>query len=155
MYSHTSSVRLALSSNTQRRSFRWTTATLRAVPRTGHGRRAGPTNGESHRFPARASRKRSERSSSQRRLRKDQVGASYDVAVVGFGPSGAVAAGLLGREGVRVLVCERSRTVYEKPRAIALDHEIMRVFQQLGVVERVEPWIAPFRPSEYYGVDGQ
>jgi 3-(3-hydroxy-phenyl)propionate hydroxylase len=83
------------------------------------------------------------------------VGASYDVAVVGFGPSGAVAAGLLGREGVRVLVCERSRTVYEKPRAIALDHEIMRVLQQLGVVERVEPWIAPFRPSEYYGVDGQ
>ena len=25
------------------------------------------------------------------------------------------------------------------PRAIALDHEIMRVFQQLGVVDAIEP----------------
>lgn len=79
----------------------------------------------------------------------------YDVAIVGFGPSGAVAAGLLGEQGVRTFVCDRLTTVYDKPRAIALEHEIMRVFQQLGVVEKVEPWIAPFRPSEYYGVDGQ
>ena len=28
--------------------------------------------------------------------------------------------------------------VYAKPRAIALDHEIMRVFQQLGVAAAIE-----------------
>lgn len=44
---------------------------------------------------------------------------------------------------------------YDKPRALALDHEIMRIFQQLGIAEHIEPWIAPFRVSEYYGVEGQ
>jgi hypothetical protein len=47
------------------------------------------------------------------------------------------------------------RDVYEIPRAIALDHEIMRVFQQLGLADAVAPHCEPFTPSEYYGVDGQ
>lgn len=80
---------------------------------------------------------------------------TFDVAIVGFGPSGAVAAGLLGQAGLSVYVCDRLRDVYDKPRAIALDHEIMRVFQQLGVASAVEPYVEPFTPSEYFGVDGQ
>ena len=79
----------------------------------------------------------------------------YDVAIIGFGPTGAVAAGLLGGQGIRTLVCDRSTDVYDKPRAISLDHEIMRVFQQLGVLAQVEPFMAPFTNSEFYGVDGQ
>lgn len=79
----------------------------------------------------------------------------YDVAIVGFGPSGAVAASLLGQAGLKTYVCDKSSTVYDKPRAIALDHEIMRVFQQIGVAEDVLPHIEPFTPSEYFGVDGQ
>lgn len=79
----------------------------------------------------------------------------YDVAIVGFGPSGAVAAGLLGRTGLKVLVCDRLEGVYDKPRAIALDHEIMRVFQQMGVVQAVLPHVEPFTPSEFFGVQGQ
>jgi 3-(3-hydroxy-phenyl)propionate hydroxylase len=81
--------------------------------------------------------------------------ARYDVAIVGFGPSGAVAAALLGQAGVRTLVVDRSRTVYDRPRAIALDHEIMRVFQQLGLDEEISRYCEPFTPSEYYGADGQ
>jgi 3-(3-hydroxy-phenyl)propionate hydroxylase len=79
----------------------------------------------------------------------------FDVIVVGFGPSGAVAAALLGQAGVRTLVVDRSAEVYPKPRAIALDHEIMRVFQNLGLQDAVAPHCEPFTPSEYYGVDGQ
>jgi len=79
----------------------------------------------------------------------------YDVAIVGYGPAGQVAAGLLGQQGLKVYVCERLPDVYEIPRAIALDHEIMRVFQQLGVVQAIEPHIEPFTNSEYFGVDGQ
>jgi 3-(3-hydroxy-phenyl)propionate hydroxylase len=78
-----------------------------------------------------------------------------DVAVVGFGPAGAVAAALLGQAGLRVYACDKQEGVYEIPRAIALDHEIMRVFQQLGVVDQVAQYCEPFTPSEYYGVDGQ
>jgi 3-(3-hydroxy-phenyl)propionate hydroxylase len=80
---------------------------------------------------------------------------AFDVAVVGFGPSGAVAAGLLAGMGLRVWVCDRSREVYDKPRAVAIDHEVLRVFQQLGVVDAVMPHVEPFTPSEYFGVDGQ
>ncbi len=79
----------------------------------------------------------------------------FDVAIIGFGPSGAVAAALLGQAGLSVYVCDRLQDVYDKPRAIALDHEIMRVFQQIGVVQAIEPWVEPFTPSEYYGVDGR
>jgi 3-(3-hydroxy-phenyl)propionate hydroxylase len=79
----------------------------------------------------------------------------YDVAVVGFGPSGAVAASLLGQAGLKTYVCDKSTAVYDKPRAIALDHEIMRVFQQIGVADLVKPHVEPFTPSEYFGVDGR
>jgi 3-(3-hydroxy-phenyl)propionate hydroxylase len=81
--------------------------------------------------------------------------ALYDVAIVGYGPAGAVAAGLLGQKGLSVYVCERLRDVYQIPRAISLDHEIQRVFQQLGVMDAVQPHCEPFTPSEYFGVDGQ
>ena len=79
----------------------------------------------------------------------------YDVVVVGFGPAGAVAAALLGQAGLSILVVDKQHGVYPKPRAIALDHEIMRVFQQLGLADSVLPHCEPFTPSEYYGVDRQ
>lgn len=85
----------------------------------------------------------------------DPSTALYDVAIVGFGPSGAVAAGLLGGQGLTVHVCDRQHTVYDKPRAIAIDHEILRVFQQLGIVDAIAAYVEPFTPSEYFGVDGQ
>lgn len=80
---------------------------------------------------------------------------TYDVAIVGYGPAGAVAAGLLGQQGLSVYVCDRLPEVFQIPRAIALDHEIMRVFQQLGVADAIQPFCEPFTPSEYFGVDGQ
>lgn len=79
----------------------------------------------------------------------------FDVAIVGFGPTGAVAAGLLGLQGISTFVCDELTEVYDKPRAIALDHEIMRVFQQLGIAQALEPFTEPFTNSEFYGVDGQ
>ncbi|MEK8046345.1 bifunctional 3-(3-hydroxy-phenyl)propionate/3-hydroxycinnamic acid hydroxylase [Ideonella margarita] len=80
---------------------------------------------------------------------------AFDVAIVGFGPAGATAAALLGQAGLKVWVGDRLTEVYEIPRAIALDHEIMRVFQQLGLLEAVSPYCEPFTPSEFFGVDGQ
>lgn len=79
----------------------------------------------------------------------------YDVAIVGYGPAGVVAAALLGQAGLRVHVCDRLEGVYEIPRAVALDHEIMRVFQQIGVAGAVQPFMEPFTDSEYFGADGR
>lgn len=81
--------------------------------------------------------------------------ALYDVAIVGFGPTGAVAAALLGQYGLKVFVCDSQTEVYDKPRAIALDHEIMRVFQQIGVLEDIAPFIEPFTDSHFFGAEGQ
>jgi 3-(3-hydroxy-phenyl)propionate hydroxylase len=79
----------------------------------------------------------------------------HEVAVIGFGPCGAVAAGLLGQAGFGVLAVDRATEVYDKPRAIAIDHEILRLLDGMGVAEAVLPHTAPFPASEHFGVDGQ
>ena len=79
----------------------------------------------------------------------------FDVVIVGFGPAGAVAACWLGQAGVRTLVVEKSHTIWGIPRAMALDHEILRIFQNVGVIEKVLPHTAPFGASEHYGAAGQ
>lgn len=81
--------------------------------------------------------------------------AAFDVAICGYGPAGATLARLLGLQGIRVLVVDRLTGVYDKPRAFAMDHEIMRVFQNIGLAEAIAPHVAPFTASEHYGVDGQ
>ena len=78
-----------------------------------------------------------------------------DVAIVGCGPAGVVLASLLGQASISVHICDRLPGVYEIPRAISLDHEILRVFQQIGVIDRVMPFTEPFTNSEFFGVDGQ
>ena len=88
-------------------------------------------------------------------MRTSQAHATVDVAIVGCGPAGVVLAALLGQAGATVHVCDRQAGVYEIPRAISLDHEILRVFQQIGVIDAVMPYIEPFTNSEYFGVDGQ
>jgi 3-(3-hydroxy-phenyl)propionate hydroxylase len=62
-----------------------------------------------------------------------------DVAVIGFGPVGAVAAGLLGKMGVRVLVIEKEETVFPLPRAAHVDHTGLRTIQELGCLDDVLP----------------
>jgi 3-(3-hydroxy-phenyl)propionate hydroxylase len=47
---------------------------------------------------------------------------SYDVAIVGCGPVGALAANLLGRAGLRTVVIERETGLHPLPRAVHLDH---------------------------------
>ncbi len=66
---------------------------------------------------------------------------TFDVAIVGLGPTGAVLANLLGEQGLDVAVIERSREVYPLPRAAHFDGETMRVFQSLGLMDRIEPFV--------------
>lgn len=62
-----------------------------------------------------------------------------DVAIIGCGPVGALAANLLGRAGLSVVVIEKELEHYPLPRAVHLDHEMMRLFQSAGVIDRVAP----------------
>ena len=79
----------------------------------------------------------------------------FQAVIVGFGPTGAVATSLLGDRNICTLAIDRQRAVYDKPRAIAIDHEILRLLDNLGVAERVRPYIAPFPASQHFGAKGQ
>lgn len=81
--------------------------------------------------------------------------ADYEVAIVGFGPVGAVAACLFGQAGIRTLVIDKSEAIYDKPRAVALDHEIARVLQGIGLAEALKDCAEPFTDSVYFGADGR
>src|SRR5206468_12789439 len=59
--------------------------------------------------------------------------ASYDVAIVGYGPVGQVLAILLGERGWKVGVFEKQLTVYPLPRAVHFDHEVARILQAAGL----------------------
>lgn len=85
------------------------------------------------------------------RMNSDQ--SLYDVAIAGFGPTGAVLAGLLGRMGRRVLVIEREPEVYTLPRAVHFDDEVMRIFQSLGLVEEILPLTRAALKCEFWSKD--
>jgi 3-(3-hydroxy-phenyl)propionate hydroxylase len=78
-----------------------------------------------------------------------------DIAIIGFGPVGATAAALLGGQGLKVVVIERMAEVYDKPRAITADHEVMRVMQMAGIGEELGAHIRPHPGTQYLGVDGK
>ena len=64
---------------------------------------------------------------------------NLDVAIIGFGPVGAVLAGLLGRRGLQVAVLEVEQDVFPLPRAAHIDHQGLRVLQELGCLDKVLP----------------
>ncbi|MCE5973156.1 bifunctional 3-(3-hydroxy-phenyl)propionate/3-hydroxycinnamic acid hydroxylase [Sinirhodobacter sp. WL0062] len=66
----------------------------------------------------------------------------FDVAIVGYGPAGATLAHLLGQCGLKTLVLERESAAYHLPRAVHFDAEVMRVFQWIGIAEKMEPLTA-------------
>ena len=77
-----------------------------------------------------------------------------DAIVVGYGPVGAVAAGLLGQAGLSTAVFESTTSVYHLPRAAHLDAEIMRVLHQLGVADDVLPACAPVKGMHFINAAG-
>lgn len=78
-----------------------------------------------------------------------------DVAVIGYGPTGAVLTNLLGARGWRVTAFDRLPDVVHTPRAVHFDAEIMRVFQQIGIAEAIAPAIAPVRGMDMLNADGE
>src|SRR6201993_692401 len=79
----------------------------------------------------------------------------FDVAIVGYGPVGQALAALLGRAGHRVVVFERFQEIYRLPRAVHLDHEIMRLLQSLGLAEVLADEMVPVRDYQWFGADGE
>jgi 3-(3-hydroxy-phenyl)propionate hydroxylase len=62
-----------------------------------------------------------------------------DLIVVGLGPVGDVLAALAKLRGLSVIAIDRDQAVFPLPRAAVFDHEIMRIFQMIGITERIMP----------------
>lgn len=79
----------------------------------------------------------------------------YDVLIVGYGPTGMVAAALLGRSGHRVGVIERYDGLFNLPRAATFDDETMRLFQKLGLAESVAVGTRPQATYDWVNAEGR
>ncbi len=60
-----------------------------------------------------------------------------DVLICGYGPTGAVAANLLGRMGVSTLAVDQSPEIFDTPRAVHFDGEVMRILQGMGLEDEL------------------
>ena len=77
-----------------------------------------------------------------------------DVVVAGLGPVGAALSALLGQAGARVVAIDKDLGVYPLPRAAHFDHEIMRIFQAIGIADEVSAHARPAPAYEFRNAKG-
>ena len=79
----------------------------------------------------------------------------YDVAIIGYGPVGVTAANLLGARGLNVLVAERDADIYARARAISTDEEVLRIWQRIGLADRLEEDMLAGRDIDFVDAGGR
>ncbi len=84
-----------------------------------------------------------------------EEGFDCDVLIVGLGPVGAMLGVLLARSGISTIALDKDTAVYPLPRAAHFDHEIMRLFQQVGIADEVARHAQPAPAYEFRAADGQ
>ena len=89
------------------------------------------------------------------RASRRSVSDDCEVAIVGYGPVGVTLANLLAREGIRTQVFERDGEIYKLPRAVHFDHEIMRVFQSIGLRDTDFGHTAPILGYDFVNGNGE
>ncbi len=65
----------------------------------------------------------------------------FDVAVIGYGPTGATLALLLSQYNISTIIIEKEKDIYPLPRAVHFDDEIMRVFQNIGIATELKDYL--------------
>lgn len=61
----------------------------------------------------------------------------YDVLISGAGPTGIMAANLLGKAGLSVAVFDKESDIYPLPRAAVIDDDIARIVQHAGLADEL------------------
>lgn len=83
----------------------------------------------------------------------DGLELTCDVLVVGAGPVGMTAAALLAARGVDVVVIEKRSGPSDEPKAISLDDESLRTYQQAGLESDILGVVVPGTGTAYYDSD--
>lgn len=78
-----------------------------------------------------------------------------DLLVVGLGPTGDALAALVGAQGLSVIAIDQAPKLFPLPRAAVFDHEIMRIFQMIGVAERIRPLCRVPDRYQFITADGE
>ena len=79
----------------------------------------------------------------------------FDVVVIGLGPTGGTLANMLAMQGLSICVLEREAALYNLPRAVHFDDEIMRVFQTIGIADRLRRHLIVNRGTKFIDPDGK
>ncbi len=62
----------------------------------------------------------------------------FDVVIIGLGPAGGTLANLLAMNNLSILVLEKEAGIYNLPRAVHFDDEVMRVFNTIGITKSLK-----------------
>ena len=79
----------------------------------------------------------------------------YDVAIVGAGPVGAVAANLCGVHGLSAVAFDREADVYDLPRAAAMYDDVQRILHNAGVLDAILPATGEMVGAEFVDAAGK
>ncbi len=79
----------------------------------------------------------------------------YDVAIIGYGPTGLVLASLLGQTGHSVVVFERHPNLYGLPRLTHIDAETARIITVAGDVDYALKDSSPIRSYHWFNGKGR
>ena len=79
----------------------------------------------------------------------------FDVVIVGLGPTGGTLANLLAMNNVSVLILEKEANIYNLPRAVHFDDEIMRVFQTIGITKSLSKKLIINKGTKFIDDNGE
>ena len=79
----------------------------------------------------------------------------FDIVIVGLGPTGGTLANLLAMHNVSVLILEKEGNIYNLPRAVHFDDEIMRVFQTIGITKSLSKKLIINKGTKFIDDNGE
>ena len=79
----------------------------------------------------------------------------HDVAIVGAGPVGAIAAHLCGVYGLSAVAFDREADVYDLPRAAGMYDDVQRILHNAGVLDAILPATSPLVGAEFLDASGK
>ncbi len=85
----------------------------------------------------------------------EKTSVSIDVIVVGSGPTGLTLANLLAKMDARVCLIEKNEKTVSEPRAVSIDDEALRVYQSIGLKDKLSKNIIEGYGSIYKDSSGK